>query len=482
MPLIVNTNIQSLNAQRNLSKTLTPLQTAMQRLSSGLRINSAKDDAAGLTIATRMDSQMRGIEQAIRNANDAVSLVQTAEGAIDEMTNALQRMRELSVQSANGSNTAFDRQATDQEVQQLIQEIDRISTQTQFNSQTLLDGTLGTKAFQVGANAGQTINVTMSQSLRSNAVGQIATATGTAVTGSAINADTTTIAIGTGSAVAINASVAGTATGGQTTDSAWSKAAAINGSGVAGLTATTTNAQTDAAFAATNTTGTYSLTINDAAIYTAQDLTAGALTATAIAAQINLYSSQTGVAAAANSGTSVTLTASDGRNVNITQTHTGSATGGFADTFAKEDTLTTLRGTISLSASDNITFGGSGPQNADLGLAATIAKDANTISGINVQTADAANDAMKRIDSALSVISSTRATLGATLNRFSSTTSNLSNVLENITAAHSRIMDADFAAESANITKSQILQQAGISVLAQANTSTQSVLALLQKM
>jgi len=341
----------------------------------------------------------------------------------------------------------------------------------------LLDGTLGTKAFQVGANAGQTINVTMSQSLRSNAVGQIATATGTAVTGSAITADTTTIAIGTGSAVAINASVAGTATG-QTADSAWSKAAAINGSGVAGLTATAANSSTGA-FTTISATGTYSLTINDTAIYNNFDTVAnGELTGGAVAAQINLYSTQTGVSATFSAG-SLTLAAADGRNIVTTEAKGGNLTGGLAAGQAN----VTLGGTIALSASDNITFGGSGPQNADIGFAsATIAKDANTISGINVQTADAANDAMKRIDSALSVISSTRATLGATLNRFSSTTSNLSNVLENITAAHSRIMDADFAAESANITKSQILQQAGISVLAQANTSTQSVLALLQKM
>jgi len=475
MPLIVNTNIQSLNAQRNLSKTLTPLQTAMQRLSSGLRINSAKDDAAGLAIATRMDSQMRGIEQAIRNANDAVSLVQTAEGAIDEMTNALQRMRELSVQSANGSNTALDRQATDQEVQQLIQEIDRISTQTQFNSQTLLDGTLGTKAFQVGANAGQTINVTMSQSLRSNAIGQIATATG-AVTAATWADGGLTVAIGSAPAVSITGPVADATITQRSTDSAWAKAQAINTSGVAGLTVTATNAQTNRLGDTTAGTGqTYTLTVNDVSIYAATDISSAVISASAIAAQINLYSTQTGVSAAYDSGSgNVTLTAADGRNIITAQSFGGGASGGLNAAL-----VGTLRGSVSLSASDNITMTGAF---ASLGLGATIAKDSSTISGITVQSADAANDAMKRIDSALSVISSTRATLGATLNRFSSTTSNLSNVLENITAAHSRIMDADFAAESANITKSQILQQAGISVLAQANTSTQSVLALLQKM
>ncbi|PIW22790.1 MAG: hypothetical protein COW32_02710, partial [Candidatus Aquicultor secundus] len=186
MPLVINTNIQSLNAQRNLSKTLMPLQTAMQRLSSGMRINSAKDDAAGLAIAVRMNSQMKGLTQAVRNANDAVSLVQTAEGAIDEMTNALQRIRELAVQSANASNTALDRGATDKEVQQLVAEVDRIATQTQFNNQTLLDGTLGSKAFQVGANAGQTISVALAQGLKAGQIGQIADSTATAATSEAI--------------------------------------------------------------------------------------------------------------------------------------------------------------------------------------------------------------------------------------------------------------------------------------------------------
>jgi len=476
MPLVINTNIQSLNAQRNLSKTLMPLQTAMQRLSSGMRINSAKDDAAGLAIAVRMNSQMKGITQAVRNANDAVSLVQTAEGAIDEMTNALQRIRELAVQSANASNTALDRGATDKEVQQLVAEVDRIATQTQFNNQTLLDGTLGSKAFQVGANAGQTISVALAQGLKAGQIGQIADSTATTAT---------SVAIVGGDNIQINdnkiiATVAGGA--GQTTSSAWSVANAINASGVSGVTATAVTGTTtsnvankgiDFAAAA----DAYKLDINGVTVFnytaTAAFATEG-LTQQQLIDRINMYSSQTGVGAALN-GTYIELTAADGRDIGVDVTVTAGATAAFnADS--------TTHGFIELSSSDDIKITGDASNKLGFGAGATtITKDAQTLSNIDVKTVTGANNTMKRIDSALNVISNMRADLGAVLNRFQSTTANLSNVLENITAAHSRIMDADFAAETANITKAQILQQAGISVLAQANTLPQNVLTLLRQ-
>ena len=476
MPLVINTNIQSLNAQRNLSKTLMPLQTAMQRLSSGMRINSAKDDAAGLAIAVRMNSQMKGLTQAVRNANDAVSLVQTAEGAIDEMTNALQRIRELAVQSANASNTALDRGATDKEVQQLVAEVDRIATQTQFNNQTLLDGTLGSKAFQVGANAGQTISVALAQGLKAGQIGQIADSTATTAT---------SVAIVGGDNIQINdnkiiATVAGGA--GQTTSSAWSVANAINASGVSGVTATavtgtTTSDVDNKGIDFTATGDAYKLDINNVTVFNYTATTAPAtegLTQQQLIDRINMYSSQTGVGAALN-GTYIELTAADGRDIGVDVTVTAGATAAFnADS--------TTHGFIELSSSDDIKI--TGDVSDKLGFGAgptTITKDAQTLSNIDVKTVTGANNTMKRIDSALNVISNMRADLGAVLNRFQSTTANLSNVLENITAAHSRIMDADFAAETANITKAQILQQAGISVLAQANTLPQNVLTLLRQ-
>ena len=476
MPLVINTNIQSLNAQRNLSKTLMPLQTAMQRLSSGMRINSAKDDAAGLAIAVRMNSQMKGLTQAVRNANDAVSLVQTAEGAIDEMTNALQRIRELAVQSANASNTALDRGATDKEVQQLVAEVDRIATQTQFNNQTLLDGTLGSKAFQVGANAGQTISVALAQGLKAGQIGQIADSTATTAT---------SVAIVGGDNIQINdnkiiATVAGGA--GQTTSSAWSVANAINASGVSGVTATavtgtTTSNVTNKGIDFAAAADAYKLDINGVTVFnytaTAAFATEG-LTQQQLIDRINMYSSQTGVGAALN-GTYIELTAADGRDIGVDVTVTAGATAAFnADS--------TTHGFIELSSSDDIKITGDASNKLGFGAGATtITKDAQTLSNIDVKTVTGANNTMKRIDSALNVISNMRADLGAVLNRFQSTTANLSNVLENITAAHSRIMDADFAAETANITKAQILQQAGISVLAQANTLPQNVLTLLRQ-
>lgn len=475
MPLVINTNIQSLNAQRNLSKTLTPLQTAMQRLSSGLRINSAKDDAAGLAIAVRMDAQMKGLNQAVRNANDAVSLVQTAEGATDEITNALQRIRELAVQSANASNTALDRTATDKEVQQLIQEVDRIATQTQFNNQTLLDGTLGTKAFQVGANAGQTINVSLTQGLKSTQIGQIATQTGAAVSTTNIVDNSVYV---NGQEVAL--SVAGSAAG-QLADSAYAKAMAINSSGISGVTATanaTTNTNANAnGVTLDDAADHYKLEINGVNVY--EHTGAVTVTQSQLVDTINVYASQTGVTAEVTGGF-IKLTAADGRNIDIVSTEV--AAGGVANSYAYAAGTINARGTLTLSSSSNIDIDDAGNR---LGFGAgtsTITVDTTkNLSVVKVTDVDKANDAINRIDSALNVISNMRADLGAIMNRFQSTTSNLQNVLENITAAHSRIMDADFASETANITKAQILQQAGISVLAQANSLPQNVLTLLRQ-
>lgn len=180
MASIINSNISSLNAQRNLSMSQTSLQTSMQRLSSGLRINSAKDDAAGMAISERMTTQIRGLNQAARNANDGISLSQTAEGALAEVTSNLQRIRELAVQSANATNNSSDRVALDREVQQRLQEVDRISSQTTFNGQRVLDGTFGTANFQVGAEANQTISVGFTQGTRLTQLGQLATGTSSA--------------------------------------------------------------------------------------------------------------------------------------------------------------------------------------------------------------------------------------------------------------------------------------------------------------
>src|SRR5262245_8325204 len=290
MVLVINTNVQSLNAQRNLSTSQSSMATALQRLSSGLRINSAKDDAAGLAISNRFTTQIRGLNQAVRNANDGISLSQTAESALGELTNNLQRIREIAVQSANASNSASDRSALDQEVQQRLSEIERIATQTSFNGQKVLDGTFGTATFQVGANVGETIGLNLSTSVRTISIGRTAdyvggsaysTASavgqqGTSVDTSAIASGDVTIAIGSGQAVSVGASVAG-AGNGQTAASAYAKGAAINSSGISGLTATAdTTVQFNLATTAVAATVTdYDLTINSQAIYTSYNATTG---------------------------------------------------------------------------------------------------------------------------------------------------------------------------------------------------------------
>ena len=227
MPQVINTNIASLNSQRNLNTSQTSLATSLQRLSSGLRINSAKDDAAGLAIAERFTTQIRGLNQAARNANDGISLSQTAEGALGELTQNLQRIRELAVQAVNSTNSASDRAALDQEVQQRIAEVDRIAAQTSFNGQKILDGTFGNASFQVGANVGETITVGLSTSMRASTIGKTADYVGGAAYSSTSNigqqgagVDTTalssgdiTIAVGSGQVVSVGAAVAGSGTG-----------------------------------------------------------------------------------------------------------------------------------------------------------------------------------------------------------------------------------------------------------------------------
>lgn len=489
MPLTVNTNVMSLNAQRNLSRSDSMLATALQRLSSGLRINSAKDDAAGMAIATRFTTQIRGLNQAVRNANDGISLAQTAESALDELTNNLQRIRELAVQSANATNSASDRAALDQEVQQRIEEITRIASQTSFNGQKVLNGTFGTAQFQVGANVGETISVSLTTGVRADQIGQIATATGTAVTANGLTDGSVTIAVGNGTAVSIGASQAGSSPG-QTTDSAFSKLAAIEAAGVASLTATADNTQTGTFVTVSNSAVagnfiTYNLTINGSDIYAGADNIdgGGSLSAADVVAQINLFSTTTGVSASV-SGTDVTLTAADGRNIVVAETiAAGTGPGvvvgtGLAQPSDDAGTSTILRGTITLSASENITLGGT---QTDIGFAGTsIAVDSVTLATIDVTSVANSETTIQRADAALAAVSSFRSQLGGVQSRFESTIINLQTVSENLSAARSRILDADFAAETAALTKAQILQQAGIAILAQANAVPQAVLGLLR--
>ncbi len=449
------------------------MQTSIQRLSSSLRINSAKDDAAGLAISSRMTSQIRGMNQAVRNANDGISLAQVAEGAMQESTNILQRMRELSVQSANSTNNSSDRASLQAEVIQLQSELDRISQNTEFNGQRILDGSFSNASFQVGANASQTITFSIG-SIKASSIGGIAQSTGNEVTGAA--ATDITIAIGGGAATTVNSSAGFTGSlNGQDATSAYAKARAINDANVAGLTVTasTTGDQTVGAIGGT-AGDTYNLTINGVAIFTNEDV-ATALSNSALRDAINGVSNQTGVIASLNGG-DMTLTAADGRNITVTESGTGFTAGTDGLTVTGGDFDGALRGTLTVSASNSITIGGTV---ATIGLAASIARDSLGVDSIDISTASGANTAIKRIDAALDSINSNRANMGALQNRFESTIANLQNVSDNLSSARSRILDADYAAEMANLTKNQILQQAGTAMLAQANSIPQSVLSLL---
>jgi flagellin len=503
MAQVINTNVLSINAQRNLSTSQSSLATALQRLSSGLRINSAKDDAAGLAISDRFTTQIRGLNQAVRNASDGISLAQTAESALGELTNNLQRIREIAVQAANASNSASDRAALDQEVQQRLAEVQRIATQTAFNGQKVLDGTFGNATFQVGANVGETISLSLGTDLRTTAIGKTADYVGgvaydstlnvgqqgTAVDANALLSGAFSIAIGSGSATAVVAAAAGTATG-QTTDSAFAKAAAINSSGISGLTAT---ADTTAVFAwADVDAADYDLTINGRAIYTDHDASGTDITGSAWASVVNANSSATGVSATydATAGT-MTLQAVDGRNIVIAETEGGAAganglgltpdasnnsSGDAADLAGTG--AATIRGSVRLTAAQQVVVSGTA---ARIGFTATsLAVGDDALSTAGVTTVSNANTTIMRVDSALSAVSGLRSTFGAIQNRFESTIASLSAVSENLEASRSRILDADFAAETAALTKAQILQQAGVAILAQANSQPQSVLALLQ--
>ena len=510
MGQVINTNVLSLNAQRNLDRTQGDLAQALQRLSSGLRINSAKDDAAGLAISERFTTQIRGLNQAIRNSNDGISLAQTAESALGELTNNLQRIRELAVQAANATNSPSDRAALDLEVQQRIAEIDRIASQTSFNNQKVLDGTLGSAIFQVGANVGETIAVNLSTSVRATAIGKTADYVGGSaydstlaigqqgdgVDTTALSAGDITITLGTGQAVSVGASTAG-AGAGQTTASAYAKANAINSSGIAGLTATAdTTVQFDLAatdaVAATETD--YDLSINGVAIYSNYNATSGgALTADDIVAAINANSAGSGVTASYDSSnTRITLAASDGRDVEVIQGNVTNANQGLGAIEGTNNTLNTATlatgaaatttntyvGSIRLTAAQSITVGGTV---ARVGFAATsYALGNSALNSASVSTVAGANTTIGRVDAALTSVSDLRSTFGAIQNRFESTIANLTAVSENLSASRSRIQDADYAAETAALTRAQILQQAGTAILAQANSAPQTVLALLR--
>ena len=494
MASFINTNIASLNAQRNLSTSQSALNTSLQRLSSGLRINSAKDDAAGLAISERLSSQIGGLNQAARNANDGISLAQTAEGALTQIGSNLQRIRDLAVQSANASNSVTDRAALNNEASQLISEINRVASNTNFNGVNLLDGSFSAQTFQVGANGTSNDQITISSiaSAKSNALGVGAgSSSSTTVTGAG--------AVTTNTFAAGDLSINGYQVGASASDgvsnvnasaSGIAKAAAINAvSGQTGVTATvgsTTVAGASNSSATAIASG--DITINGVNIGALSASTTGAGRGAQLSGAINAVSNQTGVTATFNTSTgAIALTAADGRNIDVvTSTNAAAVTAntGLTQT-SGVTTIATSTLTLSSTSSAGITVAngvGSGLAAANITggyTSATVTVGAG-VSSLNLSTAAGATAALTTIDSALQSINTSRASLGAYQNRFSSAVSSLQTTSENLTASRSRIRDADFASETATLTRGQVLQQAGTAILAQANALPQGVLALLR--
>ena len=632
MPSFINTNISSLNAQRNLNTSQSMLQTSLQRLSSGLRINGAKDDAAGLAISSRMTSQIGGNTQAARNANDGISLAQTAEGDLSQIGSNLQRMRDLAVQSANGTNSVSDRAALNSEMQSLGAEIDRVAQNSSFNGVKLLDGTFTAQNFQIGAGstANDHIAINSISSARTAQLGGVGSTTAATKTSTA-----TTTALSAGDLTLNGQQIGATTTGalpGQSTASAYSVASAINAVGSASGVTASANATTLTATATIfGSVAANSFSINGIQVGAVAAGSTVAGQGANVAAAINLVSAQSGVSASADATTgAVSLSASDGRDISIkssysdeisanatalnlglvakigfsvgtgtTTTATNAAvagttlaiagtytvgtaqpniaantvsitTGGKAYALGAVDmsgtvaqnainlsaainaatgqtvttsTATTVvaaiafsvdvmgvaatagaatanlatlnaqfgapsaagvvgrqasvplvetaaaaattHGTVTLSSSNaaGIVVGGAAVASAGLTTgttAATTVSSVAAISALDISTAAGANAALSALDGALVTINASRASLGAFQNRFASVVTSLQTSTENLTASRSRIMDTDFAAETASLSRSQILQQAGTAMLAQANQIPNGVLALLR--
>jgi flagellin len=482
---VINTNISSLNAQRNLGTSSKSLQTSLQRLSSGLRINSAKDDAAGLAIASRMSAQIGGLNQAIRNANDGISLAQTAEGALATSSGMLLRMRDLAVQAANDTNSGTDRTALQQEVSQLQQEINRVATSTQFNGKNLLDGTFTAQNFQIGANANQTVAISMT-SAQATAIGNnTLSSNGTATAAAAASATDPGVNTVAAQTLTVSGSVGSANVTVNVNDTASTIAASVNAASAStGVSAT---ASTTATMTAQNTgTFTFNLYGSNANAVAISASVVSTSDLSSLADAINGKAASTGVTATANGGT-ITLSSAQGYDIALENVSNGAAgtltvTGGSGAArilgAAVGTDSTRLAGSVSFQSSSSYSVATSAT--GTLFSASPNASTLSSVASINVGSQAGANSAISVIDGALGFINSMRAQLGAVQNRIESTVSNLSATSENLSAARSRVQDADFAAETANLTRSQVLQQAGMAMLAQANAVPSQVLTLLR--
>lgn len=579
MSLVINTNVASINSQRQLMNSGNALDRSTERLASGQRINSAKDDAAGLAISNRMTSQVRGLDQAVRNANDGVSLVQTAEGALQEVTNILQRMRELSIQSANGIYSDADRKTLNAEVQQLKLELDRIADTTSFNGQPLLDGTLGRTTLQVGSEANQTIEIR---------VGSFSTASLGGTSGDVVGEATTGLAALTALAGGDELIINDTAISNLSPALTLNDALAIintdlDGKGAKASSLVQVTAENTGSGILRAGTDTLTLTMADGNNNIQSYVLTGTNSIKELVAKIN---AETGIEATLNDSGKLVLSATGATSITVADTSTNNVASGLVDgatnfSLVLTDTSSDKRGVI-IQAGAGIAAGemaalGIDPQDADgnltgsavgavtadgtlgegdliingiaigainagaaaadttteairvinessnkTGVVAFLAagsttqislrsatgneisvkygatadptevlnfvglqernasEGAGSVSSVDISTAAGAQRAIAIIDKGIDQVSSTRADLGAVNNRLDFTVSNLSNVSEKTSAARSRIVDADFAAETAALSRAQVLQQAATAMLAQSNARPEQVLQLLQ--
>ncbi|WP_019628158.1 flagellin [Thioalkalivibrio sp. AKL10] len=471
MSQVINTNVLSLNAQRNLNNSQGALAQSLERLSSGLRINSAKDDAAGLAISERFTSQIRGLNQAARNANDGISFAQSAEGALGTVSDAMQRIRELAVQAANDTNSSSDREALNNEVNQLVEEINRVANSTEFNGENILNGALENLVFQVGANQNQTISVD-----------------GVDARGSELGADVM-------DGVAIDAA----ALSNGSDFSELSDDLTINGESVSldgvssfdDIVAAINAMSDDTGVSAERSSGPV---VTEALSFTGPDGTAGTNDATieingteiviaadsdiddAVAA-INAQSSETGVTAE-NVDNELVFTSDSDFTIEVTDIGGDNTSLAIGELDTNDDTAEFVQG-IDLQAAIGTGIEVGGDAAGELGFDNDNA-DTRTLNDVSVATREDATETIGTVDLALQQVSTLRSELGAVQVRFENTIANLEISSENLSAARSRIMDADFASETAELTRAQVLQQAGTSVLSQANAVPQNVLALLQ--
>ena len=487
---VINTNISALTAQASLRKTGLNSMTSMERLSTGVRINSAKDDAAGLAISTRMTANIRGMAAAIRNSNDGISLTQTAEGSLSAIQDNLQRIRELAVQSANSGNSASDRGSMNLEAQQLISEIDRVATNSAFNGSKLLDGTYTNQDFQVGSGNDISDRIRISiGNAKSASLGTVGSLTGTSsVSGTAA---VTTGAIAAGDLSINGFAIAPTTSDGVSTSkadaSAISKANAINASSsLTGITAKAlaTTKEFTLSSGATAVGASGSVASGDLVI-TGVDI--GSLTPTTtsqvrtgqLIAAINAKTAQTGVSAAVSTEANrINLTAADGRNIETTVKDVNGLKGLETRTTTANISLTSLNGAGSVTIAG--TSGGTGSLGTISSTLATDQLNGQTVNSIDPSSQTGSQAALSILDKAIDTVTNSRANLGAYQNRFEAAISNLQTTSTNLQASRSRILDTDYAKETTNLAKAQIVQQAATAMLAQANQSSQSVLALLK--